>query len=238
MNEQTSPAQEPEPETLTRFRKDTAAHTMEVILDHGTHRHLRFKRPGTSCYHFDIVTWPGHLAISGDMGASVFSRLADMFEFFRCPDHLHESAHGLYINTGYWCEKLEANDGEPRKFDEDLIDAFLRNEFDAYMEFQDLDDIPRGHELAEALWEQIKEEVHRDDVRCVIEWAEDFVPDEDEEHGQQFSDFRFKDMWEGAYQLEDYTFHMVWRLYAVSHAVRTYDAWKAAQVSNGECVSA
>ncbi|WP_235872813.1 hypothetical protein [Pseudoxanthomonas winnipegensis] len=238
MNDKTTPVPKPEPEILTRFKKHTAAHEMEVILDQGMHRHLRFARPGTGIYHFHIVTWPGYLAISGDMGASIFSRLPDMFEFFRTPDHLHAGAHGLYINRGYWCEKLVANDGAPRRFDERLIEGFLRNDFDAYMEFQDLEEIPRGQELAAALWEQIKQDVRGEDVGDVIESAEDFVPDEDEAHGQAFSDFRFTDMWDSASRLEDYTFDITWRLYAVSHAVRTYDAWKQTQAAAAEVAGA
>lgn len=65
-------------------------HQMSVLLDQmapgGTgqpHRHLRFAIPGTGFYSFDIVTWPGHLAISGDLESFTFTRLPDMFDFFR-----------------------------------------------------------------------------------------------------------------------------------------------------------
>ena len=52
-----------------RFAKDTATHAMTILRDDGLYRHLRFKRPNTSSYYFDIITWPGYLAITGDMGA-------------------------------------------------------------------------------------------------------------------------------------------------------------------------
>lgn len=60
-------------------------------------------------YYFDLVTWPGHLAISGDCGSFLFSRTSDMFEFFG-----PSGARGGFddarwgINPGYWSEKLEA----------------------------------------------------------------------------------------------------------------------------------
>lgn len=85
-----------------RFEKDVAQHQMSVVLANGVHRHLRFKRPGSSVYWFEIVTWPGSLCISGDCGTYVFSRLNDMFEFFR-------SDSGR-INLPYWAEKCQAPD--------------------------------------------------------------------------------------------------------------------------------
>ena len=68
-------------EVHERFKKDTAEHQMTVLRDDGLYRHLRFRKPGTGIYGFDIVTWPGYLAISGDMGASMFTRLEDMIQF-------------------------------------------------------------------------------------------------------------------------------------------------------------
>lgn len=57
-----------------RFPSDIATHRMTVIKDDGVYRHLRFRRPDTNCYSFDILTWPGYLAYVGDMGDYVFQR--------------------------------------------------------------------------------------------------------------------------------------------------------------------
>lgn len=83
-------------DTSSRFLVDTAFHRLEIIRDDGLYRHLRMKQPGTSCYYFDVITWPGYLTVTGDMGTWTFSRIADMFDFF-----------GPWqdgINTGYWSE--------------------------------------------------------------------------------------------------------------------------------------
>ena len=88
----------------SRFLRDVRDHKMIIELDQGVHRSIRFGRPGSSAYHFRLNTWPGHLAISGDMGSYVFSRTADMFEFFR------DSAMTGRINPGYWHEKADAVD--------------------------------------------------------------------------------------------------------------------------------
>lgn len=87
--------------TKTTFLKHVNEHVMTVENDSGVFRSILFKRPGCSAFYFRLVTWPGHLAVSGDMGDYIFARLDDMFEFFRRND--------LAINYGYWQEKLKAS---------------------------------------------------------------------------------------------------------------------------------
>lgn len=53
-------AKDRETEARERFDVDVAEHKMTVLRDEGLYRHLRFQKPGTSCYYFDLVTWPGH----------------------------------------------------------------------------------------------------------------------------------------------------------------------------------
>lgn len=84
------------------FLNNVAEHEMTVLLDtvdDGTpHRHIRFAKPGTGIWSFSLVTWPGHLAISGDLQDHTFRRTYDMFDFFRSGT----------INPSYWGEKLQA----------------------------------------------------------------------------------------------------------------------------------
>lgn len=85
------------------FKQDVTQHRMRVIREDGVYRHVRFSRPDTGNHSFSLVTWPGFLAYTGDMGEYLFSRLEDMFEFFRQPlDH--------DISYGYWAEKCKAGD--------------------------------------------------------------------------------------------------------------------------------
>ena len=65
------------------FLRDISMHQMSVLRDDGVNRHIRFKTPGTNSMYFDIITWPGFLCYTGDMGTYVFRRLEDMFQFFR-----------------------------------------------------------------------------------------------------------------------------------------------------------
>jgi hypothetical protein len=82
-----------------RFAENTSEHELTVLRDDGLYRHLRFQKPGTSIYYFDLVTWPGYLAIVGDAGDYLFRRTQDMFEFF--------SSESDRINPRYWSEKLQ-----------------------------------------------------------------------------------------------------------------------------------
>lgn len=89
----------------TWFLKDVAKHEMQVLRDDGVYRHIRFKKPDTGCMHFDLITWPGRLCYTGDMGTFVFSRLPDMFEFFKTEQREDGS---FRIDRGYWAEKCDA----------------------------------------------------------------------------------------------------------------------------------
>lgn len=51
-----------------RFEAETRDHTMTVLHRDGVSRHLRFARPGMRRWSWDILTWPGHLAVSGEVG--------------------------------------------------------------------------------------------------------------------------------------------------------------------------
>lgn len=202
-----------------RFRQDTATHELTVVQDDGVHRHLRFRRPGTYCYGFDIVTWPGHLAISGDMGAAVFTRLPDMFEFFRGAPECTPTGQ-LYINTGYWAEKCVANDGPQKEFVPEQFRACVRELFDTFRK----DESPAVW-LADEVWNRIE-----DDVLCA-HTTEEAVGNMVNFESPNELKFSFVDAWEYSRQLEDYTFHFVWRLYAIAYAVGAYDALKEAKAS-------
>lgn len=83
---------------------------MEILQDDGPHRHVRFAKPGTGLYRFDLVTWPGYLAISGDVESFVFTREYDMFKFF--------GGRRSRINPHYWAGKCVAGRDRLSAYDE------------------------------------------------------------------------------------------------------------------------
>lgn len=193
--------------TLERFRKDTANHSMEVLQDNGLYRHLKFSNNGSSCYRFDLITWPGYLCICGDMHTYVFQRVQDMFTFFR-------SDNGEDINPGYWGEKLEAEESQSRarwgkEWSLDTFTDSVKRYLNNYLEDDDGDeDSPSSQEIraeAESELELIGDEFE------AVTFIRDF----------ECGNFRFED-WEG--DDTSYTFHYLWCCYAIVWGIQQYDA--------------
>ena len=118
-----------------RFARDTAEHALTVLHDDGVYRHLRLQKPGTSVYFYDLTTWPGYLAISGDAGHYLFARLYDMFEFFAeqpggesvdaAPASRKHVVEGR-INPGYWAEKLRGpREDSTRRYSPELFTTLV-----------------------------------------------------------------------------------------------------------------
>lgn len=107
---------------LAQFEANMSDHVMRIVRDDGVYRHLAFRRPDTGMYWFDLITWPGYLAITSDMGDYMFARITDMFEFFEG-----------YINTDYWAEKLKASASggrfEVKNHDEDVFRSWVFEDF-------------------------------------------------------------------------------------------------------------
>lgn len=82
-----------------RFRRETQNHKLRILHDEGLYRHLSFS--GGNFYGFNIITWPGHLTISGEMGDYTFARE---------PDMLRDFFTSAYVNTDYWEQKVTSMD--------------------------------------------------------------------------------------------------------------------------------
>lgn len=103
------------------FQRDTESHALADVHEGAGMRRLVVKRPGSWSYGYVVTTWPGHLAVTGDMGAWVFTRSPDMFEFFR--------GKVGSINPGYWATKVEAADRHSAvmEFDMNTLRDFLHD---------------------------------------------------------------------------------------------------------------
>lgn len=201
--------------TEERFLKDVAAHEMTIIRDDGVHRHVRFKKPGTYCMHFDLLTWPGYLCYTGDMGTYVFRRLEDMFEFFRTDRGWLRDGKTLGINPSYWAEKLEAtdrNDGH-EEFDADRFRQVINQYRVRWM--RDMRERGSDKDARRELWDAVERDVmgyadHNDEGAARAS-AYNFS------HG----DFQFEDIYE--YSMRRYTFRFMWCCYALAWGIQQYD---------------
>jgi hypothetical protein len=187
--------------SLDAFLGDVAGHEMTIHHADGLLRYIRFSQPGSSICSFNIITWPGSLCIEGDMGTYVFSRLRDMFTFFR-------SEVPGRINPRYWAEKVEAQcktDGV-YEWDQDQFKGRVveyvrdwfrdsRNRKDQLRTFQEI----------------------RDDVLCYSTEAEARRA-LNEFH---FGDFYFQDTWE--WRMKKYTYRFIWNLRAITWAIHKFD---------------
>lgn len=196
-----------------RFKNSVIEHEMIVRQSDGLHRHLTFKSPRTYNNHFHITTWPGYLAISGDIGCYVFARLPDMFNFFR----------GERINPSYWAEKVQSFDrpGGLEEFSEEAFRAAIKSDFDQWS-FDDDDQKAKA-------WEALQES----------ELSEDRAPETLEDAVRAAMDYEcpitkngFGDFWD--HNLRDYTFRFLWCCHAVRWAVAEVDRRRTSEISQAQ----
>lgn len=182
---------------LDRFLQDTANHKMEILLNNGLYRHLKFTKNGSSIYSFDLITWPGYLCVCGNMGTFVFMRVEDMFRFFR------SDVDKLDINPSYWAEKCEAGKESLEEYQPEIFIARINDEMND-SEFSD--EARKAVEIDVLPYADYGE--HE-----AVEAAMRFELD-----GQQ----AFPDFYE--YRLRDWTFHYLWICYAIVWGIQQYDA--------------
>ncbi|MBO9555560.1 hypothetical protein [Cellulomonas sp.] len=131
------------PSVYDAFLNEVAEHELTVLHEDGHYRHLRFQRPGTGMWHWDLITWPWSLAIRGDIGEGfIFTRELDMLTFF---DHGQPAG---WINASYWAQKLDRGSRSVREFCRERFAAWLKDEgIDASLAA----DVESLHEATEAL---------------------------------------------------------------------------------------
>jgi hypothetical protein len=201
------------------FLRDVANHSMRVLMDSGTYRHLRFANKDKKVswnQWFEIITWPGYLAYSGDMGTFVFARIEDMFEFFRMRPS--DEKEQLHVNLGYWGEKLQAIDRDHRNNSEKAFSIErLRERVEDYVK-----DWIEEERLTDEQQAELREEI-REHILSIADDGEYVAHQALREFSCEIDGhiFQFSDTWE--WDLREYTFRFVWCCYAVAWAVRQYD---------------
>lgn len=214
--------------TEARFLGDIDQHVMVVIRDDGVNRHIRFKRPGTSCYHFDLITWPGHLCYTGDMGTYVFQRTTDMFEFFRQDrEYNADKGRALSINLGYWTEKLVAVDGnrgggKAKEFDEEKFTRVINDYRVQWMRDAKESGVLDKEERRE-LWELVDNEVlsaleEGGDRAQFAAYDFHFDP---AFNTRRRNGWGFDDLFE--HDFTEFTHSIVWCCYALAWGIQKYD---------------
>jgi hypothetical protein len=190
-----------------RYREDTAGHVMEIALDQGLYRHLRFRAPRSSFNWFDLIATPGQLTFRGDMGTYVFAREEDMFAFF-------ELSRG--INAHYRAEKVQAEDinSPVREYSRELFIQEVIEQF--WNSRENLEDPAE-------VWSEIREQLLDDEYgpsgneTLAYSAAMDF----------RYGGFEFYDVAE--WRLKAFSFNFLYALHAIVDGIRRYRAHQASQ---------
>lgn len=189
--------------TAESFAGAVADHVMTVLQDDGVYRHLHFGKPKTTVKSFSIVTWPGYLAFTGDIGDYIFKRLDDMMEFFR----------GHAPNPRYWSEICVAagRDGLTA-YDPDCARAQIEAAVVEGCEGLSAEDAAGlRRDVDYDVLSRVNEGEH-----ALREALRDFHENEDA---------IFPDSWE--WNLESHTYPFVWACHAIPWAIAQYDQAKA-----------
>ncbi|MGE4198639.1 MAG: hypothetical protein AB7G11_16130 [Phycisphaerales bacterium] len=198
--------------TAESFLRDVSRHQMTVFHEDGVYRHLRFRQSDTWNMGFDLVTWPGYLCYTGDMGCYTFARLRDMFAFFREDSPSKDGL--LSISPRYWAEKCQAMDRTSgiQEYEPETFRSDIRRWIDDLAEYED-----------------DKERVQR--IREAVE--RDVIPHADDGEHEAYriaamfecEDFFFDNLHEANFR--EYTHHYLWCCHAIVWGIRQYDAAKA-----------
>jgi len=204
--------------TKERFLRDVANHKMTILKDDGVYRHILFAKPDSSNMAFELVTWPHFLSYTGDMGAYTFSRINDMFSFFRREDG------ELSINTGYWGEKCEAVDRASgiHEYSPEMFIEVINDQCNEWIDEYELtgDDA----EKLRGEIEDLKCHAHDGEERA-RDAAESFTFTHEVPFAHEGRKLTFNDFFETT--LTKKTFRFVWCCYAIAWGISHYDKEKA-----------
>jgi hypothetical protein len=170
--------------------------TMHIELDQDLHRHLQFRLPDTGMFWYDIVTIPGELIFTGDVGAYVFRREENMLNFFG------RTQWNSKPEFRYWAEKvIQPNYTDTtRRYSEEIFKDTIEESL------EDADE-----EIRKA-WREHLEGYDTSHEKTAYEALEDF------HHGG----YHFNELYLYEFDFHDFTSHFIWACHAILHATNIY----------------
>jgi hypothetical protein len=202
-----------ETEIAERFKRETAAHVMEIKHDDGLYRQIRFSAPNSLDW-IDLITWPYNLIANGSHGSFHFCRFSpdteDMFALFR------DGAARHRINPGYWAEKVRAG----------VVESWSQGKFRAWLMHKSAELEAHHPGITEAVDEQI---LRSDEHSLEYEASARYAVGCFSYKGVRLS---FPEEWETDFI--DYDWKYLWSCHGVVWGVSQYDLAKVAAVQGGE----
>ena len=214
------------PNQYQTLLNNTVNHEMTILHEDGLYRHLRFQKPGTNIWYFDLITWPGSLAIRGDINSGyLFSRTPDMLKFF------DQGQPDGYINDTYWAEKLEACDESIEEYSVEKLAHHVNDSLDDIEDPADLD----------AFWKERYANVNEtigEDGKISPELRQAIIDDVEENCGCESDAYDWledhspvfgADTWE--WNLRTYKHGFILALHAILWGAKKYHAFKERRVT-------
>jgi hypothetical protein len=188
------------------FLQTVSSHKMTVECDKGVHRCIHFANPDCFNGWFHLITWPGGLTIAGDYGAYSFTRINDMFQFFR------SAGEQIQIKPDYWEQKLISTDrvSSHEKF------SCEGNEFH-------IQEAYRNYAKEESCAEE--REYARQELRSAFDSAPESLEQLYDTLGGLENDSIRGELSDALYDisLTAYTTRFIWCLWAIVWGIREYD---------------
>lgn len=187
-----------------RVAVDLANHSVKVIRSDGLYRHWRCQNGDSWNQRFDIVTWPGSLCYTGDMGDYLFQRTDDMVAFMR----------GSWKSFGYAAEKCVAEGRTKiREFRSEVMEELLEE-----LVAERIAEIKRDGGDRDDLGRFIKIEEHE----YIVELKEKIEDIESACSDNSSGDKAMEAIYESGLfdggdlpDLEAFTYHFLWCLHAI-----------------------
>lgn len=209
------------------FQSTVTDHQLTVNVDAGLHRHLSFRKAdGDPEQHFDIITYPHHLLISGDMGSFLFSRNKDMFNFFEGTEETFKG--DSWFSYGHAKMNLISDSCQfPSEFfDEDIIREYVTKTSALYIDDiqKHWDALSRSNQESFSGVDDFKEKFE-DEIEVFLdrtfeenEWKTDLACF----NSDVITDFSFND--HDLYELKPYSLssHFYWCVNAIVWAISQY----------------
>ena len=145
-------------------------HVITQDLNQGVFRSWHCARPQASAYWFRVTTWPGHFAITGDVGDFVWCREHDMLPWVR-------SAIG---SVSYFAEKVVA--GDTKEYDATVFaekisgmlspTSYGDGENDTIQKFLETTDFTDQHGASQAYYDS---DLYQGDFPSTQNYCHDFL---------------------------------------------------------------
>jgi hypothetical protein len=188
------------------FMASMSLHKMTVLRDDELYKHIRFAAPNEFENAFEVMSFPYHVLITGDMGCYTFSREKDMFEWFvkgHCAPIKRPE-----IEVSRWFAKMVSKDAaiSAKHY---YLPAVIESIEEAKSNYTE----GRGDCSLEV--EQFNE---------LLEWkeygAEKLLDEMQEFYLDSISVSPFQDLERDCYEV--YSTHFVWCCYALNYGIGTY----------------